>query len=227
MVQHAFPSGEALARNLANAVTAALERRLDAHGAASLVVSGGRTPAAFLRELGSREIDWSNVFVTLADERCVAADDSASNLRFVREAFAGAPASVATLVAVDATAADAVSRWSEALGKMPRPFAAVILGLGNDGHFASLFPDMPGLAKALDLSNTTSVVAGVAPVDPKARLSLTLPALLDTDLLVLHITGDSKLATLQRAACDGSALEMPVRALLAQLRVPLEIYYAP
>jgi 6-phosphogluconolactonase len=105
MAQHAFPSGEALARNLANDVAAALERRLAAHGAASLVVSGGRTPTAFLRELGSRELDWSSVFVTLADERRVTADDPASNVRFLREAFAGAPASVATLVAVDATGA--------------------------------------------------------------------------------------------------------------------------
>ncbi len=227
MAQHAFPSGEALARKLADDVTAALERRLAAHGAAGLVVSGGRTPAAFLRELGSRKLDWSNVFVTLADERCVAADDPASNLRLVREAFTGAPASLAALVAVNPTGADAASRWSDALGKMPRPFAAVILGMGDDGHFASLFPGMPSLVTALDLANTTSVVEGLAPVEPRARLSLTLPTLLDTDLLVLHVTGDSKLATLQRAACGGSALEMPVRALLEQRRVPLEIYHAP
>lgn len=227
MAQHAFPSGEALARTLANDVSAALEHRLAAHGAASLVVSGGRTPAAFLRDLGSRDLDWTRVFVTLADERCVAADDPASNQRFVREAFARAPASAATLVAVDATGADAVTRWSRVLGNMPRPFAAVVLGMGDDGHFASLFPGMPGLAAALDLSNTATVVAGVAPVEPRARISLTLPALLDTDLLVLQITGDSKLSTLQRAARDGSALEMPVRALFAQRRVPLEIYHAP
>lgn len=227
MAQHAFAGGEELARKLANDVTAALERRLAAHGVASLVVSGGRTPAAFLRELGSRKLDWSSVSVTLADERRVAANAPASNLRFVRESFAGAPASVATLVAVDATAADAASRWSEALGTMPRPFAAVILGMGDDGHFASLFPRMPGLATALDPSGTTSVVAGVAPVEPRARLSLTLPTLLDTDLLVLHVTGDSKLAVLQRVARGGSALEMPVRALLEQRRVPLEIYHAP
>ena len=68
---------------------------------------------------------------------------------------------------------------------------------------------------------------GVAPTEPKARLSLTLPTLLDTDLLALHVTGDSKLATLRRASCPGSALEMPVRALLEQRRVPLEIYHAP
>jgi 6-phosphogluconolactonase len=227
MAHHAFSSGEALARNLANDVAAALERRLAAQGVAGLVVSGGRTPTAFLRELASRELDWPKVFVTLADERCVAADDPASNLRLVREAFADAPASVAALVRIDATDSMAASRWSDALAQIPRPFAAVILGMGDDGHFASLFPGMPGLAAALDLSNEANVVEGVAPVEPKVRLSLTLPTLLDTDLLVLHITGDSKLATLQRATCPGSAIEMPVRALLEQRRVSLEIYHSP
>lgn len=227
MAQHTFPNGEALARNLANDVVAALERRLAARSAAGLVVSGGRTPALFLRELAARDLDWTRVVVTLADERCVAADDPASNLRFVREAFAGTPAAGAALIASDPTGADAASRWSEALANVPRPFAAVVLGMGDDGHVASLFPGMPNLEAALDLDSTTSVIAGVAPVEPKARLSLTLPTLLDTDLLVLHVTGDAKLATLQRAAAPGSALEMPVRALLQQRRVPLEIYHSP
>lgn len=227
MAHHAFPSGDALARNLANDVAAALERRLAATGAAGLVVSGGRTPAVFLRELASHGLDWSKVFVTLADERCVPADDPASNLRLVRAALADTPGSRATLVDIEATATDAAARWSKALARIPRPFAAVVLGMGDDGHFASLFPGMPGLAAALNLSQAANVVEGVAPVEPRARLSLTLPALLDTDLLVLHVTGDSKLATLRRASCPGSAIEMPVRALLEQRRVPLEIYHAP
>jgi 6-phosphogluconolactonase len=226
VAHHAFASGESLARNLANDVTAALARRLATHDAAGLVVSGGRTPAAFLRELATRDLDWRKVRVTLADERCVPADDDASNLRFVREAFAHAPASAATLVDVDATAPDAAARWDAAIARIPRPFAAVILGMGDDGHFASLFPGMPGLAAALDLSNTTNVVEGAAPTEPRARLSLTLPTLLDTDLLALHVTGDSKLEALRRASCPGSALEMPVRALLEQRRVPLAIYHA-
>jgi 6-phosphogluconolactonase len=227
VAHHAFLSGDSLARNLANDVTAALTRQLVAHGAAGLVVSGGRTPAAFLRELATRELDWSKVCVTLADERRVPADDPASNLRFVRAAFAHAPASAAALIDIDAVATDAAARWSVALAGIPRPFAAVILGMGDDGHFASLFPGMPGLAAALDLSSTTIVVESLAPTEPRARLSLALPALLDTDLLALHVTGDSKLATLQRASCPGSALEMPVRALLEQRRIPLEIYHAP
>jgi 6-phosphogluconolactonase len=227
LAHHVFASGEALARDLATHVAAALARRLVADGSAGLVVSGGRTPAAFLAELASRDIDWSNVSVTLADERRVPADDPASNQRMVREAFANTPASAAKLVAVDATPADAIARWADGIAQMPRPFAAVILGMGDDGHFASLFPGMPGLAAALDLANANDVVAGVAPVAPQARLSLTLRALLDADFLALHVTGDSKLATLQRASSPGSALEMPVRALLQQRRTRLEIYHAP
>lgn len=227
MAHHAFSSGESLARNLANDVAAALTRRLVAHGAAGLVVSGGRTPAAFLGELARRDLDWSKVSVTLADERCVPSDDPASNLRFVRGAFANTPASAAALIDIDAATPDAAARWNAALLQFPRPFAAVILGMGDDGHFASLFPGSPGLAAALNLANTTNVVEGIAPTEPRARLSLTLPTLLDTDLLALHITGESKLATLQRASCPGSALEMPVRALLEQRRVRLEIYHAP
>ena len=227
VTRHTFTGGDALARQLASDVAAALARRLAADGAAGLVVSGGRTPAAFLRELATRELDWSQVCVTLADERRVAADDPASNLRLVRDALAGAPASRATLVDIAATAPDAPTRWSKALARIPRPFAAVVLGMGEDGHIASLFPGMPGLATALDLSQAALVVEGVAPVEPAARLSLSLPALLDTELLVLHVTGAAKLATLQRAGEAGSVLDMPVRALLAQRRVPLAIYYAP
>ena len=89
MSHHTFSNGEALARSLATVVATALEHRLTAHGAASLVVSGGRTPAAFLRELAARDLDWPSVHVTLADERCVGQDHPASNLRFVRECFAG------------------------------------------------------------------------------------------------------------------------------------------
>jgi 6-phosphogluconolactonase len=227
VTHHVFSSGESLAHKLADDVAAALTRQLVAHGASGLVVSGGRTPAVFLHELAMRDLDWSNVCVTLADERRVPADHLASNLRFVRAAFADAPAAAATLIDIDATATDAALRWSTALERIPRPFAAVILGMGDDGHFASLFPGMPGLAAALDLANTTTVVEGTAPTEPRARLSLTLPALLDTGLLALHVTGDSKLETLRRASCPGSALEMPVRALLEQRRVPLAIYHAP
>jgi 6-phosphogluconolactonase len=225
--RHSFVDGTALAVRLADDVAASLARRLRADGRAGLVLSGGRTPVAFLRALGAHELDWRSVRITLADERCVAADSPASNLRLLRESFAGTAAAAAVLPAFDMTAAAAAQHWRDWLAQLPRPFAAVVLGMGDDGHFASLFPHMPGLAPALDPRGAATVVHGLAPVAPQSRLSLTLAALLETDLLALHITGASKLAVLERAQQTGSELDLPVRALLRQDRASLEVYHAP
>lgn len=227
MAHHGFRDRDELAARLAGDVAASLARRLELDGSTSLVVSGGSTPAAFLGELARRELDWQNVHVTLADDRCVPVSDPASNQRLLRNAFNNSAAATAHLTDIDMTASDAAQAWRRRLADMPRPFAAVVLGMGNDGHFASLFPEMPGLAAALDPHGVADIVPGVAPVEPRSRLSLTLAALLDTDLLALHVEGPAKFATLQRASVPGSPLEMPVRALLQQRRATVEIYYAP
>ena len=204
-------------------VAAAATRRLALHDRASLVVSGGRTPGPFLRSLAQRPLPWSRIDVLLADERCVPSDHPASNQRGTREAFAATPAAD-SVRALDAASPDALDRWRVQVDQS-RPFAAVVLGMGEDGHFASLFPGMPGLASTLDVDGAATVVRGTAPVEPRARLSLTLAALLDTELLALHVTGAAKLETLRRAARPGDVLELPVRALLRQRRVPLRIYH--
>lgn len=208
---------------LANDVATAVTHRLAHAERASLVVPGGRTPRSFLRALARHRLPWSRVDVLLADERCVPLDDPASNQRSTREAFAGTPAASA-LHELDPTAPDALDRWRAQVARS-RPFAAVVLGMGEDGHFASLFPGMPGLAAALDPDGVATVVTAAAPVAPRARLSLTLAALLDTQLLALHVTGAAKLATLRHATSPGDPLELPVRALLCQPRVPVRIYH--
>lgn len=209
---------------LADDVAAALTRRLALDDRAGLVVSGGRTPGPFLRALACRPLSWPRIDVLLADERCVPLDHPASNQRAALEAFIDSPAA-ASLQLLDATSPEALERWRARLAEVPRPFAAVVLGMGDDGHFASMFPGMPGLATALDVDGPVTVVTAAAPTAPRARLSLTLAALLDTELLALHITGMTKLATLRRAALPGDALDLPVRALLRQRRVPLCVYH--
>lgn len=227
MPHHCFHDDASLSARLADDVAAALTRRIDTQGSASLVVSGGRTPLPFLRELATRPLAWARVVVLLADERCVALDDGASNQRMVRENLLTGAAQAASLLEIDATAPDAALQWQLQLDALPRPFAAVVLGMGDDGHFASLFPRMPGIAAALDPAQPADVVRGLAPAEPQARLSLNLGALCDTDLLALHVTGPAKLATLNRAEAPGPATDLPARALLRQQRVPLHIYHAP
>jgi 6-phosphogluconolactonase len=226
MPHRAFNDPASLAASLADDVAAAISQHLESRASAAIVVPGGRTPAPFLRALAQHPLPWSRVQVMLADDRCVPPDDAASNLRMVREAFAGT-AAADSLIVIDPSQPDAAAQWEARLDALPTPFAAVVVGMGSDGHFASLFPGMPGIAAALDPDGHRGVVHGLAPVDPRQRLSLTLAALLDTPLLALHLSGADKLATLQRASSPGSVLEMPVRALLQQRRVPLRVYHAP
>jgi 6-phosphogluconolactonase len=103
----------------------------------------------------------------------------------------------------------------------------VLLGMGDDGHTASLFPQSPGLAAAIDPLQPPGCVAMIAPVAPQARISLNLSALLDARRIELLILGDGKLAVYERAGESGPVADMPVRALLRQQRVPLSVHWAP
>jgi 6-phosphogluconolactonase len=99
--------------------------------------------------------------------------------------------------------------------------------MGEDGHIASLFPDSPGVAVALDPAQPPGCVATTAPVPPRARISLNLAALLQARRIALLIVGDAKWAVYERARLRGPIVDLPVRALLAQQSVPVSVYWAP
>ena len=225
-----FDSVAALTGALAAEIAATLQGALAAGRGASLLVPGGHTPIPLFERLSGAQLDWSSVWVGLTDERWVDTHSSASNERLVREHLLRREAAEAHFVGLESAAADAhqaaPQSWS-ALAELPRPFDFVLLGMGEDGHVASLFPGSPGLARALDLAAPPGCVAMTAPVPPHARISLNLRALLDSRRIVVMIAGPDKWATYQRARTRGPVAQMPVRALLAQQNVPVAVYWAP
>ena len=172
-------------------------------GVASLVVSGGRTPIELFRALRREDLDWSCVQVTLADERWVEPADGASNEGLVRRELLVDDAARARFVPLKMNAPTpqqgAAAAWA-GIASMAQPFDYVVLGMGEDGHTASLFPGSPGVLAALDPRARPGCVAMSSPAPPNARLSLNLAALAHSRRAVVHLTGEEKWEVYRDAA---------------------------
>jgi 6-phosphogluconolactonase len=225
-----YPSMESLSPELASGIAAHLASGIAERGIASLVVSGGRTPVKLFEQLRVQAIDWSRVCVALADERWVEPTDGGSNEKLVRDVLLQDRAAAARFSGMKNAAPSpdlgAVSAW-ESFSRVPRPFDVTVLGLGDDGHTASLFPKSPNLHSALNPAASAGCVAMRAPVAPHARLSLNLSALLDSRRVLILIEGEAKMRTYTLASGAGDIEQMPVRAVLRQNRVPVELFWAP
>lgn len=230
MVEQIFSDSEALVAELAGRISQSLQKNITEHGWASLAVSGGSTPTSLFKQLSTVDIPWQDVVITLVDERWVDPSDSASNEQLVRQYFLQDRAASATLVGLKnsfPTAAQGEARCEMELGKVPRPFTALILGMGNDGHTASLFPGSAQLAAATDMSSGKTCMA-VTPADaPHERMTLTLPAILDSQEIILHITGQEKKSVMEKAQAAGPAEDMPIRFILRQQERSVAVYWAP
>jgi 6-phosphogluconolactonase len=220
----------ALSRALADRIAALLTAAIAARGLASLVVSGGKSPLKLFELLSAEKLDWSRVCIALADERWVEPSDAESNEKLVREHLLRGPAAAARFHGLKNGAPTpdmgAVSAW-ETFARVPRPFDAVVLGMGDDGHTASLFPGSPNLPRALNQSAVAGCVGMWAPLAPQPRLSLNMSALLDSRRIVLLIAGAEKWRTYLAASAPGPEQEMPVRAVLRQTHTPVEVLWSP
>jgi 6-phosphogluconolactonase len=187
-----FDDASALASALAAEIAARLGAAISARGQASLVVPGGKTPLPLFERLREAPLAWSRVTITLTDERWVDPSDAASNEGLVRRALLQGPATAARFVplksAVATVESGAAAAWNM-LKIITRPFDVVVLGMGDDGHTASLFPLSPGIDVAMDPRAAPDCVAMTAPVVPIARLSLNLAALAQARQHIVHFTG--------------------------------------
>jgi 6-phosphogluconolactonase len=225
-----FLSPGALAVALARTVAAKLQSALHLREQAVLAVSGGTTPARFLRELAQQPLDWTQVTITLVDERWVPLAHPRSNEGALRAALHGQPAAAARIISLHngaATPEEAQPAIEARIAALP-PFDAVVLGMGTDGHTASFFADGDQLAAALDPRACAAVVSMRAPSADEPRISLSLSRLIDARTLYLHIEGEAKFEVLQEAlGGDDVGAQYPIRAVLTQTRSPLVAYWCP
>lgn len=230
IIEHTGATSATIARHIADALRAAIAAR----GQASLAVSGGKSPIPLFEVLRDEDLDWSKVSIVLVDERIVPRDHEASNTALVARHLLQGKAAAARFClffrelapvfnadVLDALVRDATDRIAD----LPWPLDVAVLGMGEDGHTASLFPGAPGYARAIASDDRLAwVVPEQAPVPaPHARLTFTLHALLEARELVLSIAGDNKLAVYRQAAAKADPA-LPVSLVLNQTRTPVSVW---
>jgi len=223
-----FDNPELLANALADHVAERLSAAISSnpHGIATLVVSGGKSPVAFFQALAQKPIQWSKVVISLADERWVPTEHADSNAGLLKRFLFQGPAAEAgffSLYRPTTTLEEAAAATDEALKELPK-IDVLVLGMGDDGHTASLFPESPNLAEALDPNSERRCLPMLAPSIPHQRLTMTRALLASATTPILSISGQAKLETLRTALAGDNLAEMPVRAFL---NPALEIYWCP
>jgi len=225
-----FPTIKAWADACAARVAADLSAAVSANGRALFAGPGGSTPSPIYARLAQADLDWSRVAVTPVDERYVPETSPESNARLIRDVLLQGRASAGRFiplyrpaVTVDRAAAEAAAALASEGGR----FDAVLLGMGEDGHICSMFPDSPTL-RTLLTPTLKPTVLGVPPGRDGAaptieRLSINLPYLMTAGRVILALKGAAKREVYEREA-QGDPAVQPIAALLAH-NVPLEVIW--
>ena len=225
-----FSNTEELNRAMADSVCEQLNHVLQTQEQATLAVSGGSTPGPFFLELSQRDINWQNITITLADERCVSPDSPDSNTHLVQNKLRQNNAQAAAffpLVTEKNLVPNTKALESEFRSQASLPLSMTILGMGNDGHTASLFPCAPTI-NALIKDSGEALFHFVEPsTAPYTRITFSLPTLLQSQKIFLHLVGKQKYQVLEKAITGKDSLEMPIRAFLHHPDVSIDIYWAP
>lgn len=222
-----FETSENLADAAAAATLAALSQALAKRGRASLVVTGGRSPGPVYDRLASAELAWEKVDITLSDERFVPVDDPASNDALVRDRLLrerAAAARFTPLMRPQAADAEASAQYAEAEVAALAPFDLTLLGMGPDGHIASLIPGAARLAEGMQSQRFCIGLDEPIGDPPRPRITLTLHALLQSRAILLLVAGAEKRRVVEQALAGA---DLPVRALLTQSAVPVRVLWTP
>jgi 6-phosphogluconolactonase len=233
VIEHKFTDRDELIENLTRVFTNDLLQALDQKTSATLLLSGGSTPAPLYQRLSTADLNWNQVNVALVDERWVDAESDASNERLLHENMLinnAADANFASMKNDHQTPFDGEAECSSRYATLPAPYTICLLGMGSDGHTASLLPGAEGLTAALD---SKQYCAGIRAVksevtgDNIERMTMTPWSILQSQRLILLITGTDKWAVFQQACQSGASADQPISFFIHQDSVPLEVYWAP
>lgn len=220
---HCYAERNVCLQALSLALSTHIQATLATQSRAGLVLPGGSSPQALLPLL-AQQLDGRRIDLSPSDERWVPAQAAESNWNLLQQ---GLPEAHCLDPRQGATLTQAALAWGEQL-KQWLPFSAVLLGMGEDGHIASLFPGMPGLAAALDPAAEPAALPAQAPQAPSERLSLNLAMLQRGQWLGLLAFGARKRELIDAVLADEpAAQDLPLYAWLQRSPMPVNIYWAP
>lgn len=225
-----YDSLDELADAVAGDVGFIVESAVDARGASLIAVPGGKTGPAIFGKLAAQSLPWKKVTIIPTDDRLVPMDSDLSNVRGIAKAFLPVGARVIP-IATDIPDYKLAGNSADArLQDFPWPPDLVWLGMGGDGHTASIFagPDLQDALEAPKARRAVGVMPDPLPADaPVARVTLTRAAILSARTVLITVTGQQKRALLEQAIADGQSSRLPIGRVLAELEQPIDIHWCP
>ena len=216
-----------LEARLADRIGQILHDEIEKNGKASLLVSGGSTPKGLFEKLSGLAIPWDNVTISLVDDRFVADNHPDQNGTMVKELLLQQAASNASFVPlisgndIDASLKEA----SAAIKSIAPPYTIVILGVGEDGHTASIFPDSEEMERAISVYTSEALMVTNSRLLPYSRITFALNALLNSKHIFVHCYGVIKGRIIDEARQQEGARPYPIAAFLNQTKTPIEVYW--
>ena len=225
-----YDSLDELADAVAGDVGFIIDSAVEARNASLIAVPGGTTGPAMFPKLAAQKLPWKRVTIIPTDDRLVAMDDERSNVRAIAKAFLPTGARVVPIAAGIEDHKLAGNSADARLQDLPWPPDLVWLGVGPDGHTASIFagPDLQDALDAPKARRAVGVMPDPLPEDaPVARVTLTRAAILSARTILITVTGRDKRGLLEQAIADGQSSKLPIGRVLAEIDQPIDIHWTP
>ena len=226
-----YDSADEMAEAVAGDLTFVIESAIDARGSAVIALAGGKTPLPIYEQLAKAKLDWARVTIITSDERIVPLGDPLSNVTALGKVFIPRKARVIPLVSATAPDYKAAGRAADALLQdLHWPLDLCMIGVGGDGHTASIFPG-PDYDEALNGPRERRALGvmpdPLPPEAPVARVTLSRAAIVTARALTIAVTGQAKRDVIEAAIKEGASSPYPIGRILADVELPVDIHWAP